>query len=102
MRELRGEDRKYLRKLAHRLRPVVHIGKGGLTDNVIESVNQALYDHELIKAKFVEFKEEKRPLSEEVAQRTESHRVGLIGNIAILYREHPEEEKRKIRLPSKC
>ena len=102
MRELRGEDRKYLRKLAHRLRPVVHIGKGGLTDNVIESVNLALYDHELIKAKFVEFKEEKRSLSEEVARRTESHRVGLIGNIAILYREHPEEEKRKIQLPSRC
>jgi len=96
---LKGSDRKHLRGLAHHLKPVVQVGKQGLIENLITTVSQALDAHELIKVKFVDFKQQKGELSLEIATRTKSKLAGLVGNIAILYRPHSDEEKRKIRLP---
>ena len=98
MRELTSSERKQLKALAHHLDPVCFVGKNGLTDAVADAVEVALDSRELVKVKFVACKDEKRPLSEALARRTSSHRVGLVGHIAILYREHPDEEKRKIAL----
>ncbi len=100
MKKLKGSDRKYLKSLAHHLKPVVHIGKGGVTNAVIQTVSEALGAHELIKIRFIEHKKNKRPLSDEIAQKTKSHGVGMIGHIAIFYRQHPDAKKRKICLPS--
>ena len=99
MDPLKGSQRKYLRGEAHHLKPLVLIGAKGVTDQLLGSVNQALKDHELIKIKFGEFKEAKKEISEEIAQATKSELVGLIGNVAILYRRNPDPEKRKIKVP---
>jgi len=74
------------------------VGAKGVTDGLIGSVDLALADHELIKVKFVECKEAKKEISAQIAQATQSELVGLIGNIAILYRPHPDPEKRKIQV----
>jgi len=95
MAELNGRQRRKLKSLAHHLNPVVQIGQKGLTDSLIKAVDKALNDHELIKVKFVDFKEEKHELAEEVSSGTGSALVGMIGNIAILYRENPELEKKE-------
>ncbi len=101
MDALSGSQRKYLRALAHRLKPVVLIGQQGLSDSLIASVDAGLQRHELIKVHFNEFKEKpiKAELSQALAQRTGAHMVGLIGHTAIFYRPHPKEEKRRIKLP---
>ena len=91
--------KKYLRSQAHHLNPLVIIGRNGINEQVIGSIDRALHDHELIKIKFGEFKEGKKELSAEIAAATKSAVVGMIGNIAILYREHPESEKRKYKIP---
>lgn len=96
---MKGSAKKYLRARAHHLKPLVIIGTKGMTDGLIASVDLALKDHELIKIKFGEFKEAKKEISQEIAAATKSELVGLIGNIAILYRQHPEPEKRKIKIP---
>ena len=98
MEKLKGSQKKYLRAQAHHLKPVVMIGAKGLTMQLISSVNAALNDHELIKVKFGEFKEAKKEISEEIAQATKSEFIGLIGNVVIFYRQHPESEKRKIKI----
>ena len=102
MKELKGSQRKQLRALAHGLAPVCYVGKNGLTDALLDSVRTALADHELIKVKFINgrarAKEERKEWSARIAAETDSNLVGLIGNIAILYREQPDEEKRRIRL----
>lgn len=97
---LTGSQRKYLRGLAHSLKPLVQVGKGGVTSALLAAVNQALDEHELIKIKFVDFKEEKKELSEEIGRKTKSEKVGMIGNVAVFYRRHAEPEKRKIRSPA--
>ena len=98
MEPLKGSQRKYLRSQAHHLKPLVLIGAKGVTEQLLGSVDLALEDHELIKVKFGELKETKKEISQEIAKATKSELVGLIGNIAILYRQHPQLDKRKIRI----
>ena len=93
---LTGKEKKYLRGLAHGLEPVVFIGKNGITENLIIAVNDAIEVHELIKVKFQDFKDEKKDLSEVLAKDTNTELCGLVGNIAILFRQNENEEKRKI------
>ncbi len=102
MAPLKGAQRKYLRGLAHSLKPVVIVGQHGLTDALITAVDAALRSHELIKIKFNEYKEKtaKTGIMTEIESRTNSHRVGMIGHVAILYRPHPEPDRRVIRLPA--
>jgi len=99
MEKMKGSTRKYLRSLAHHLKPVVIVGKNGVSSQLIASTEVALNDHELIKVKFGEFKEAKKEISAEIAQATKSELIGIIGNIAIFYRPHPQTEKRKIKIP---
>lgn len=93
-----SQQRKQLRGLAHHLDPVVSIGKQGLTPGIIAATAKALDAHELIKIRFLDFKDEKQDLADQLAAATSSDIAGIIGHVAILYREHPEPEKRKIVL----
>lgn len=101
MTMLKGAARTYLRGLAHHLRPIVQVGKGGITESFLEGVNQAFDTHELIKIKFNYFKEQRKTLAREIEEKTQSEMVGMIGNIAIFYREHHDKEKRKIHIPER-
>lgn len=100
MKRLKGSERTYLRGLAHHLKPVVFIGEQGVTDNVIQAASEALDTHELIKVKFNSYKEQKKTLAQDIEERTQSEMVGMIGHIAIFYRQQPDEDKRKIQLPA--
>lgn len=100
-KSLAGSQRTYLRGLAHKLRPVIQVGKNGITEELIKAVDDALNIHELIKIKFVDFKEERKELSDNIAGQTSSEAVGLIGNVAIFFRQNTDEKKRKITLPEK-
>ncbi len=99
--ELAGFQRKALRGLAHRLDPAVLVGQAGLTPAVISSIEAALDAHELIKVKFVDHKEEKRNLSAAIADQCHAHVAGMVGHVVILYREHCDPQKRRIRLPQR-
>ena len=103
MDKLKGFQRKYLRSLAHNMKPIVLIGQKGITESVVTSVNESLNKHELIKIKFVEFKEktQKKEISGIIEKKTLSEMVGMIGHIAIFYRQNPDPEKRNIALPKK-
>ncbi|HSA13207.1 MAG TPA: YhbY family RNA-binding protein [Spirochaetota bacterium] len=92
METLTREQLKKLKAAAHSLKPVVQIGQKGLTGPVIAAIAKALEDHELIKIKFMEYKEEKRTLADEVTRETESHLIDIIGNIAILYKRNELSE----------
>ncbi|HVR99877.1 MAG TPA: ribosome assembly RNA-binding protein YhbY [Thermoanaerobaculia bacterium] len=98
-KKLTGAQRKWLRGQAHSLKPVVQLGKQGLSEAVIQQVDAALDDHELIKVQAVGDKEEKQEIGARLAAELGAEAVGLIGHILILYRQQPDREKRKIQLP---
>jgi RNA-binding protein len=96
--KLTGKQTRHLRALAHSLKPIVQVGKHGWTDAVRDQINQALTDHELIKVRVGS--ESPTELKEFAAQATKALSAQLaqtIGNIALLYRRHPDEPK--IQLP---
>jgi len=101
MKELTSTQAKYLRGVAHGLKPVVFIGQKGLTDTLIRSTEAAFDSHELIKIKFIDYKEKKQKaeIAGTLEDRTGSRLAGMIGHIAFLYRQHQDPEKRKIVLP---
>ena len=99
MNNLSSSQRTYLRSQAHHLEPVVLIGKDGITDGSIESINRVLETRELIKIKFREFKDEKLSLSEKITEITNSQIVGVIGHAVIIFRQNPDSDKRQIHIP---
>ena len=101
MNPLNSTQRKFLRSRAHPLEPAVLVGKQGITDTLVRAASQSLEAHELVKIRFNEFKEEKKALAEEVAFRTGSQIVGMVGHVVILFKYQADDEKRKIELPVK-
>jgi RNA-binding protein len=99
MGELKGSQRKYLRGVAHGYKPMVQIGKEGLSDNVVGAIDTALKAHELIKVKIGAERDEREKLVPVIEERLSCECVGTVGRMAILYREHPDPEKRKIAFP---
>ncbi len=98
MDELTGPQIRKLKKIAHSLKPLVQVGRGGVSGGIVDAVDAALSDHELIKVKFLEFKESRDDLAVEIAEKTGSLVVDRIGNVVILYRQSASPEKRKIVL----
>ncbi len=95
MIELDSKQRKFLEKEAHGLSPIVIIGGAGLSDGLVQMVDDSLFHHELIKVKFNDYKDEKFDLTNEICDKTDATLVRIIGNIAILYRPTEEVEKRR-------
>ena len=93
MIELTSKQRKELEKAAHDLQPVVIVGGAGVTEGVTKMVDSSLSAHELIKIKFNEYKDEKVELTNKLCEETDATLVRLIGNVAILFREKPEDNE---------
>jgi RNA-binding protein len=96
---LTGKQRRHLRALAHPMKPLVQIGKGGIDDGLVAAVDQALTDHELVKVKVGESAPvDRHAAAEELAAKTKSELAQVLGNIVLLYR--PDPEKPTIKLPA--
>ncbi|MBW1842198.1 MAG: ribosome assembly RNA-binding protein YhbY [Deltaproteobacteria bacterium] len=103
MEKLKGYQKKYLKGLAHDMKPLVFIGHKGVSPTVTGAVDEALEKHELIKVKFIEFKEkgQKTEITGVIEKETASEMVGMIGHVAIFYRRQRDPEKRDIHLPKR-
>jgi RNA-binding protein len=91
-------QRKHLRGVAHSLKPVVHIGKGGVSEGLLANLDAAFESHELLKVKFSDFKDQKKEACRELNERLGSETVGIVGHVAILFRHARDPEMRRIRL----
>jgi RNA-binding protein len=96
---LKGNQRAALMKQAHHLQPVAVVGKHGLTPEVKDHVDRELHRHELIKVRFVDYKEVRREITEELSRELKALLVAVIGNVGILYRPADDPEDRRITLP---
>lgn len=95
---LTGKQRSYLRALAHDMDPVVHVGKAGLSEAVVEQVREQIKAHELIKIRFAK---ECEVGPEEATEPLESgvpcQVVQKAGRVLTVYKRH--DNKPKIELP---
>ena len=94
------KQRAYLKSLAMTMDPIFQIGKGGLTTEYLEGVEEALEARELIKINVLKnCLDEPKELAYAIAENTDSEVVQVIGRKIVLYREARQPEKRKIVLP---
>ncbi len=80
---------------AQGLKAMLKIGKDGLSPQFLAALDEALAHHELVKVKFDAFKEQKKELSPDLAERSRSHLVTRVGNVVVLYRAKAEPEEPK-------
>jgi RNA-binding protein len=96
--KLSSGQRKHLRGLAHPLKPIVLLGKEGITEGIVRTVQEALIDHELIKVKLLQSCPlDKNEAAVRISQEAGALLVQLIGKTCVLYAPHPNNAT--IKLP---
>ena len=99
--ELTSKQRAQLRGIAAGEDTILHIGKDGISDNLVKQANDALEARELIKGRVLENSlYTAREAAEELKVVTRSEVVQVIGSKFVLYRMQHDKTKRKIELIS--
>ena len=95
---LNGAQKRKLKSLSQRLDASVKLGKAGITESFLAGLSTELDRHELVKVKFDDFKDQRKTLAPQIAERSSSELVWVIGHVAVLYRQHSDPAKQKIKL----
>jgi RNA-binding protein len=91
---LSSSQKRYLRGLAHDLKPVIMTGNKGITPAVLKEFSGALEHHELIKVKLgSDDRETRKAQIAELAQDAQAEVVQSIGRVACFYRRNDEQPK---------
>ncbi len=81
------DRKKQFRTIGHKLNPIVTIAGNGLSEGVINELNRALDDHELIKVKLaVAEREDRKALVEEIAELPNIEIIQEIGKVLLIYK----------------
>ena len=93
MLSLNNAQVRDLKAQAQKLKASLKVGKEGLSPQFLAALVDVLKHHELVKVKFDVFKEQKKELAPQLAEKSGSHFVTRVGNVVVLYRPKPVEEK---------
>ncbi|QHW30488.1 ribosome assembly RNA-binding protein YhbY [Paenibacillus rhizovicinus] len=95
---LTGKQKSHLRSLAHHLNPIFQVGKGGMNDNLIRHIEEAIEIRELIKVNVLNNSvEDPKEVGAWVAAESGSELVQVIGKTIVLYKE--SKDHKTIELP---
>lgn len=83
---LSSSQKKQFRTIGHDLSPVVSVASKGLSASVVEEINRALNDHELIKVKIMAEKESRKAIIATMCEQCNAELVQEIGKIALIFR----------------
>ena len=98
--KLTSRERAELRAEAHHLSPLVHVGHQGLTDALLQTIDDALRTHELVKIALAKATEVKpKDASHEIAEKLAAEVVQTIGRTCTLYRENPDLKRKPGGIP---
>lgn len=97
-----SKQRAYLRSMAHGIQPVFQIGKGGVSEELIKQLANALEARELIKVHILDSAFlDTHDACNEIAASLGAEPVQAIGSKFVLYKRAEKEKNRKIELPGK-
>jgi len=92
-----GKQKSFLRSQAHDLQPIVQIGKGMVTEQVIDTILKALEARELIKISVLQnCMAEPKEVADVIAQHTNAQVVQVIGRVIIVYKKSSKPAHRII------
>ncbi|HCV24578.1 MAG TPA: ribosome assembly RNA-binding protein YhbY [Candidatus Latescibacteria bacterium] len=96
--DLSGKQRRHLRSLAYGLKPTVSVGRQGLSQPVLASIQDAYNTAELVKIRLERAWEiDRKEAAAQLADATDSHLIQVLGRTVLLYRPDPDEPA--IQLP---
>lgn len=94
---LNEKQKKTLRGLAHKLKPVVMLGSAGLSQGVKDALEEALTHHELIKVRVsAGDRDEREQIIKSILELSGAELIQRVGHIATLYRRNPDEPVIKV------
>lgn len=95
---LTGKQKRFLRSKAHHLDPIFQVGKGGVNENMVKQIGEALEARELIKISILQnCDEDRHTVAEELSKGARAELVQVIGNTIVLYKE--SRENKQLELP---
>lgn len=98
--KLSSKQKSYLKGLGHHLKPIIQVGKDGVSETFVANLEAALEHHELLKIKVLDNAPlEKKKVAGKIGKATRGEVVQVIGNTLLYYRPFPKEAV--IELPKK-
>jgi RNA-binding protein len=95
---LTGKEKGFLRSEAHHLNPIFQVGKGGINENMVKQIAEALEARELIKISVLQNCElDKEEVAKQLCREINADLVQMIGKVIVLYKE--STENKKLQLP---
>ncbi|MGA1600154.1 MAG: ribosome assembly RNA-binding protein YhbY [bacterium] len=87
-----GKHKRFLRSLSHSLKPLMHVGKSGLTESFLKELEANLDHHELLKIKVLdESPDDRKACASRLDGLREITLVQQVGKTLTLYRPRPED-----------
>jgi RNA-binding protein len=87
-----SKQRAYLKSKAQTMEPILHVGKGSISPQVVQSVSDALEARELIKISILKnCMDDPGQVAQTLAERSRAQVVQVIGRKAVLFRQNPKE-----------
>jgi RNA-binding protein len=86
--------RRALRGHGHAVRPLVQIGKSGITRGLLAQLAQLLFDHELVKVRIAtECPVDRFAVADELGSQPGTSVVQILGRVVLVYKRHPEKPR---------
>ena len=82
---------KFLRGVAHDIKPVVTVADKGLTENIMIELDICLDQHELVKVKLRTDRETRQQYAETIITETSALKIQSIGQTLTIYRANPKK-----------
>lgn len=90
---LNKQQVSYLKKLAHDLKPIFQVGKNGISKEMVDNINIALENRELIKVSILQNCDmDKQEVAYDLSRLTKSEVVNVIGKTIILYKKSTKKQ----------
>ena len=90
MEELPNRELRALKARAQLLKPMLKVGKEGLSVAFLKAADETIAHQELVKVKFDEFKDQKKELARQLGEKLSAHLVMQVGHVVVLFRRKPK------------
>lgn len=88
--DLSNRELRVLKARAQLLKPMLKVGKDGLSPAFLKALDETLAHHELVKVKFDEFKEQRKELGPRLAEGVRARIVMAVGHVVVVFRRKPQ------------
>lgn len=90
--ELPNRELRALKARGQLLKPMLKVGKEGLSAAFLKAADETIGHQELVKVKFDEFKDQRKELTRQLGERLAAHVVMQVGHVVVLFRRKPRTE----------